>query len=60
MTWTNGQLDVQHTVTADGGSFGSGPLSTGSSFSHVFTRAGTYTYHCSIHTDMTGTVTVGG
>ena len=60
VTWTNRQLDIQHTVTADGGSFGSGPLSTGSSFSHVFIQAGTYTYHCSIHPDMTGTVIVGG
>jgi plastocyanin len=24
----------------------------------VFTTAGTYAYHCSIHPDMTGTVTV--
>jgi plastocyanin len=24
----------------------------------VFTTAGTYSYHCSIHPDMTGTVTV--
>ncbi len=60
VTWTNRQPDIQHTVTADDGSFGSKPLSTGSSFSHVFTIAGTYSYHCSIHTDMTGTVIVTG
>jgi plastocyanin len=58
VTWTNRQADIQHTVTAGDGSFGSDPLSTGASFSHVFTVAGTYAYHCSIHTDMTGTVTV--
>ncbi len=58
VTWTNRQPDIQHTVTADDGSFGSALLSTGVSFSHVFTVAGTYSYHCSIHTDMTGTVTV--
>ena len=58
VTWTNRQPAIQHTVTADGGSFGSAQLSAGASFSHVFTTAGTYAYHCSIHPDMTGTVTV--
>jgi len=27
-------------------------------FSHVFAKAGTYEYFCSIHNSMTGTVTV--
>jgi plastocyanin len=58
VTWTNRQPAIQHTVTADDGSFGSAQLSAGASFSHVFTTAGTYAYHCSIHPDMTGTVTV--
>ena len=58
MTWTNSQPAIQHTVTADGGSFGSDPLATGSSFSHVFATVGTYAYHCSIHPEMAGTVTV--
>ena len=58
VTWTNLQPAIEHTVTADHGSFGSDPLTTGSAFSHVFTIAGTYAYHCSIHPDMTGTVNV--
>ena len=58
VTWTNRKPAIQHTVTADDGSFGSAQLSAGASFSHVFTTAGTYAYHCSIHPDMTGTVTV--
>ena len=60
MTWTNRQAAIQHTVTADDGTFGSAQLSTGVSFWHVFTIAGTYSYHCSIHADMTGTVIVSG
>jgi len=60
VTWMNLQPAIQHTVTADDGSFGSNPLSTGTSFSRVFTIVGTYPYHCSIHTDMVGTVIVTG
>jgi plastocyanin len=57
VTWTN--LDgVAHTVTADDGSWGSGTLGQGATYSHVFTSPGTYTYHCAIHPFMTGTVTV--
>lgn len=58
--WTNRQTGIQHTVTANNGSFASGDLSTGSSFSYVFTKRGTYAYHCAIHPFMTGTVIVTG
>jgi len=47
-----------HTVTADGGLFNSGNLSTGQSFSFTFVSRGTFTYHCRIHPSMTGTVSV--
>jgi plastocyanin len=60
VTWTNRQTGIQHTVTANNGSFASGDLSTGSSFSYVFTKPGTYAYHCAIHPFMTGTVIVTG
>jgi plastocyanin len=58
VTWTNRDA-VAHTVTADNGSFASGNLQTGGSFSFTFTRAGTYAYHCSIHPSMHGSVVVG-
>jgi plastocyanin len=59
VTWTNtGQ--APHTVTADDGSFDSGQLAPGASFSQTFNTAGTFTYHCSIHPQMTGTITVTG
>jgi plastocyanin len=60
VTWTNRQAEVQHTVTADDGSFASAPLSTSGSFTHMFTIVGTYAYHCSIHPEMTGRVVVTG
>lgn len=59
VTWTN-QDSVSHTVTSDTGSeISSSSLSQGSTYSHTFNQAGTFSYHCSIHTSMKGTVTVG-
>ncbi len=59
VTWTNtGQVD--HTVTANKGTFSSGTLSPGASFSFTFKVAGTFAYHCAIHPFMTGTVIVKG
>lgn len=59
VTWTN-QGPSPHTVTADDGSFDSGQLDAGASFSHTFTAAGTVSYHCSIHPEMVGSVAVSG
>jgi plastocyanin len=50
--------DRAHTVTADDGSFDSGLLNAGASWARRFGTAGTYRYHCAIHPDMRGTVTV--
>jgi plastocyanin len=59
ITWTN--VDpTEHTVTADAGSFDSGPLTQGASFSATFDEAGTVTYFCAIHPTMKGSVTVAG
>ncbi len=57
VTWTN-EDGVGHTVTADGGSFGSALLARGQSFSHTFATPGTYPYSCSPHPNMRGTVVV--
>lgn len=58
---TFGNADAEaHTVTADDHSFDSKNLEPIKSFSYTFKSAGTVTYHCSIHTYMTGSVTVTG
>ena len=59
ITWTN-RGAVPHTVTADDGSFDSGRLNPGDSYTVAFGGQGTVTYHCEIHPEMRGSVTVGG
>jgi plastocyanin len=43
-----GETCVPHSVVLDDGSASSSTQSTGS-FSHQFTTAGTYAYHCAVH-----------
>ena len=57
VTWTN-DGDAPHTATAGDGTFDSGNLDPGESFSFTFDTPGTYAYSCSIHPNMTGTITV--
>ena len=57
VTWTN-KGPSAHTATANHGSFNTGVLQKGKSASHTFTTAGTFTYICSIHPFMHGTVVV--
>src|SRR5919112_6180664 len=59
VTWVNDD-QAPHTATANDGTFDSGTLQPGQSFSFTFDKAGTYAYHCNIHPDMTATVTVSG
>jgi plastocyanin len=58
VTWTNNDATT-HTVTADDGSFDSGNVAPGGTFSHTFNAVGTIAYHCSIHTTMKANVVVG-
>ncbi|MEO8138132.1 MAG: plastocyanin/azurin family copper-binding protein [Gemmatimonadota bacterium] len=53
-----GGSGVAHTVTADSGLFSSGQIQPRSAFSFTFTTPGTYTYHCSNHTSMVGSIVV--
>ena len=56
--WTNEASTTSHTITSDGGDWDSGKLKNGQSFSHTFTQTGSFSYHCSIHTSMKGTIVV--
>jgi FtsP/CotA-like multicopper oxidase with cupredoxin domain len=55
--WTNDGTSP-HTVTADDGSFSSGQLAAGDTYTHTFEVTGTVAYHCELHSDMQATVVV--
>jgi plastocyanin len=55
--WTN-EDTLQHTATADNGSFDSKTLNYGESYSVKFDKAGTYTYKCTNHITMIGKIIV--
>ena len=57
VTWMNDDSMV-HTVTADDGSFNSGDIQPGGSYSRTFNTTGANPYHCVHHNGMTGTVSV--
>jgi plastocyanin len=57
VVWTNKDA-VAHTVTSDNGLFDSGLLNTDAVYSHQFTTAGTFNYHCTVHPNMLGKVVV--
>jgi plastocyanin len=62
VVWTNNDAS-DHTVTstsipAGATAFDSGLFATGKNFTQTFTIAGTYEYHCTIHSWMTGSVIV--
>jgi plastocyanin len=58
VTWVS-DSDLEHTVTADDGLFDSGKMARGEAFANVFSRPGTYTYHCTVY-GFTGKITVEG
>ena len=59
VTWVSRSI-AYDTVTARDGSFGSGTIPPGGTYSFTFTSAGAYQYYCIYHPWMTGTVTVVG
>ncbi len=57
VTWVNDD-SAPHTVTATDGSFNSGNMDPGQSWTYTFTATGTYNYYCTYHPWMKGTVIV--
>jgi plastocyanin len=49
-----------HNATLDAGGCGTSTLQTGNTDGLIFTVAGTYPFHCTVHTQMHGTITVTG
>jgi len=57
VVWYNND-SVIHTATARDGSFDSGSLSKGDTFSHTFEAKGSFEYYCIPHPYMTGVIIV--
>jgi plastocyanin len=57
VTWINNDSG-RHTITSKDGTFDSGVMGKGQSFSFTFDKAGQYPYFCSPHPGMVGTVVV--
>jgi len=58
VTWTNSD-NTPHTVTADSGTGpNSDTLQSGDTYSFKFDTVGSFSYHCSFHSYMHGTVVV--
>jgi len=60
VTWTN-QDGASHQIASDPGApvaFKSESLVNGASYQFTFTQAGTYSYYCTLHPSMKGTIIV--
>ncbi|MDH3470732.1 MAG: cupredoxin domain-containing protein, partial [Acidimicrobiia bacterium] len=57
VSWANTGA-APHTVTDRAGSFDSGFLSTGESYTRTFSAPGSFSYFCTLHPEMTASVTV--
>jgi plastocyanin len=57
VTWIN-KDDVPHVIASNEGLFKSKALDTDDKFAYTFTKAGTYSYYCSIHPKMVGKIIV--
>jgi nitrite reductase (NO-forming) len=58
VTWTNNDPAMPHTVTAVDGSFDSGQIASGQSWSYTFNTPGEFEYYCTLHPWMRAKVIV--
>ncbi len=59
ITWKNNG-NMAHTVTFDNPYSDSGTINPGGTYTKTFYTNGTYSYHCNLHSGMTGSVVVTG
>jgi plastocyanin len=57
ITWQNDGREPHNVIDADG-AWESPALSNGQTYTFTFTTPGTYTYFCSIHSGMLGTIII--
>jgi plastocyanin len=57
VTWVN-KDDIPHVIASDDGLFKSKALDTDDKYSFTFSKAGTYSYYCSVHPKMVGKIVV--
>jgi plastocyanin len=57
VVWVN-RDDIPHTIVSVDGIFKSKVRDTDEKFAYRFTKSGTYSYYCSLHPKMTGTIVV--
>jgi plastocyanin len=61
VVWTNMETTSHQVVTDDGKTITAAEspvLARGKSYKHVFDTVGTFPYHCNLHPNMKGTITV--
>jgi plastocyanin len=59
ITWTNSDTAAHRVATDDGScTMGANIAGSGGKQSLVFNKAGTYAFHCTLHANMTGTITI--
>ena len=57
ITWSNTD-SATHDMVSDTGLWDSGRMAPSGSFNVTFASKGSFPYHCSIHSSMTGTIVV--
>ncbi len=57
VNWVNQDLSG-HSATSDSTTFDTGVFDSGSTKSVTFDKSGTFTYHCTVHPNMKGTIIV--
>jgi len=58
VSWLNSDNTAHTSVANNGVAFNSGDIAPNARFNFTFTTAGSFPYHCVIHPNMVGTITV--